>query len=190
MPGLQQPRGSVEQSMRMEHEIDQSGAPARQISEQRIKCPACGYENPADVVFCQEPQCHKALGEFRYVNEELLREARWYETAAARAIRFVGSPHFLSAHLFWFVTWLTINLGIVPLFRRFDPYPFELLGIVLAIETIFITGFVLISSNRLSQYSEKRAELDYEASVRTYRDIKEVRVMVQDLVASLQGQRE
>lgn len=167
--------------MSMEEEIEAPGALRTGIYKRHIKCPTCGYENPSDALFCEAPRRRKAPGEFKYVREELLREARWYETAAARAIRFVGSPHFLSAHLFWFVTWLAINLGLAPLFSRFDPYPFELLGIVLSIETIFITGFVLISSNRLSEYSEKRAELDYEVSVRTYRDIREVRAMLQDL---------
>jgi hypothetical protein len=36
-----------------------------------IFCPACGGENPADAVFCGNHSCHKALGEFKYVLEEL-----------------------------------------------------------------------------------------------------------------------
>lgn len=177
-----------EQAMSMREETDNSGSPEPGISERRITCPACRHDNPSDAVFCENPRCHKAIGEFKYVNEELLREARWYESGAARVIRFVGSPHFLSAHLFWFVTWLAINLGAVPLLTRFDPYPFELLGIILSIETIFITGFVLISSNRLSEYAEKRAELDYEVSVRTYRTLGAVRAILKNLERRLGNQ--
>jgi hypothetical protein len=36
-----------------------------------VICPACGGGNPHDAVFCGNHECHKALGEFRYVLEEL-----------------------------------------------------------------------------------------------------------------------
>ena len=31
-----------------------------------VTCPACGGENAPDAVFCTNPGCHKALGEFEY----------------------------------------------------------------------------------------------------------------------------
>ncbi len=47
-----------------------------------------------------------------------------------------------------------------------SPY-IRLLGIVFAIEAILITSFLLISQNR-------RAELDYEVNVRSYRKLKKL----------------
>jgi hypothetical protein len=38
------------------------------------RCPMCGGENTQDAVFCANPECHKALGDFRYVEEELRAE--------------------------------------------------------------------------------------------------------------------
>ncbi|HLE56612.1 MAG TPA: DUF1003 domain-containing protein [Rhodothermia bacterium] len=43
---------------------------------------------------------------------------------------------------------------------------------------MFITGFVLISQNRQSAHADKRAELDYEVNVRTFRDIQPIKAML------------
>jgi uncharacterized membrane protein len=139
-----------------------------------ITCPACGGVNAPDAVFCAASECHKALGEFRFVREELLAETRWYERLADRVAAFVGKPHFLALHALWFLVWVGINTGIFAVVMRFDDYPFALLSFILAVEAIFITGFLLISNNRQNTHADLRAELDYEVNVRTYRRIQEI----------------
>ena len=150
-----------------------------------IVCPGCGGSNPPDAVFCGNPACHKALGEFRYVREELGAAARWYELLADRVAGFVGRPHFLVIHAFWFALWIAANTGLVAMVR-FDEYPFGLLGIILAIEAIFITGVLLISQNRQGVHFDKRAELDYEVNVRTYREIHQIDAMLRAIMERLQ----
>ena len=152
-----------------------------------IICPGCGGVNAPDSVFCGNPHCHKALGEFKYVLEELRAEAQWHEIVADRVSTFIGKPHFLLVHLLWFALWIAINTGLVVFITRFDEYPFGLLGIILAAEAIIITGVILISNNRQSAHADKRAELDYEVNVRTYREIDEIRAMVQALIERLGG---
>src|SRR5579883_1195728 len=139
-----------------------------------IICPACGGANPPDNVFCANPECSKALGDFRYVLEELRAEARWHERLAEKVTGFIGRPQFLGIHVIWFGLWIAINSGLMLVAWRFDQYPYSLLGIIVAIETIFITAFVLISQNRQNLHSDKRAELDYEVSVRIYRKVNEI----------------
>lgn len=146
-----------------------------------ITCPRCGGENPADAVFCANPQCHKALGEMPFVLEELAMEARWHELLAERAAGFVGRPQFLLVHAAWFGLWIAINLGFLAFIRRFDEYPFGLLGTLLGIEAIFITGFLLINDRRQSVHEEKRAQLDYEVSVRNHRELHHLGEEVQRL---------
>jgi len=46
--------------------------------------------------------------------------------------------------------------GISP----FDPYPYGLLTMIVSLEAIFLSTFVLISQNRLSEESDRRADLD------------------------------
>ena len=137
-------------------------------------CPGCGGMNPSDAVFCEHPPCHKALGNFKYVQEELRAHTGWHETIAEKATEFIGKPHFLVVHILWFVSWIVINSGLAAMAWRFDHYPFALLGIILTAEAIFITGFLLISQNRQNAHANKRAELDYEVNVRTYRAISEI----------------
>lgn len=150
-----------------------------------ITCPGCGGENPASAVFCGNPACHKALGEFRFVREELLKKARWHELVADRVAGFIGKPQFLVVHGVWFAVWVAVNTGLVAMFQAFDAYPFGLLGIVLSIEAIFITGFLLISQNRQNAHADERAELDYEVNVRTYRRLNEIDATLQEVITRL-----
>ncbi len=139
-----------------------------------VICPACGGENPKDAVFCENPACHKALGEFKYVLEELMAEKNWIERIADRVTAFVSKPHFITLHTLWFILWIVLNSGLIGFFQHFDEYPYSLLGIILSIEAILITGFLLISQNHQTAYSEKRAELDYEINIRSYRKLIEL----------------
>jgi uncharacterized membrane protein len=150
-----------------------------------IVCPGCGGANPSDAVFCGNPACHKALGDFRYVHEELAATAHWHEVVADRVAAFIGKPHFLLVHLLWFTAWVVLNTGLVAMAVAFDAYPFNLLGIMLSIEAIFITGFLLISQNRQSTHADKRAELDYEVNVRTYRRINHIDDVLRAVVERL-----
>ncbi len=113
-------------------------------------CPACGFSNAPDAVFCANPDCCKALGEFPFVLEEMRAAGRerWHETLAERVAGFIGRPHFFAVHLVWFTVWVTLNTGLVAVVRRFDDYPFGLLGILLSAEAIFITGFLLLNMPR------------------------------------------
>lgn len=162
------------------------GVPDSQaLASGAFACPACGGGNAAGAVFCANAACHKALGEFRYVREELLKDARWHELLAERIAGFIGKPHFVAAHVVLFGLWVAINTGIVVVVRAFDEYPFGLLGIILSVEAIFITGFVLISQRRQNAHADARAELDYEVNVRTYREIREIKSMLEATHARL-----
>lgn len=153
-----------------------------------VNCPACGGANPSDAVFCANPSCGKALGEFRYVAEEIRQQARWHESVAERIARFIGHPYYIVVHVFWFAVWIAVNTGLVALASRFDEYPFGLLGILLGIEAILVTGILLISQNRQNAHADKRAELDYEVNVRTYREIHEIKRLLLALEERLDGQ--
>ena len=153
-------------------------------------CPVCGGVNPPDAVFCGNPACQKALGDFRYVLEELRAETRWYETIAQRVAQFIGRPHFIVFHLFWFGLWVALNVGLISAIAIFDQYPFNLLGILLAVEAVFITGFLLIADNREDAHANKLAELDYEVNVRTYRRLQEIDAELQLILERLEQRDE
>jgi uncharacterized membrane protein len=157
-----------------------------QTEHRTIMCPACGGANDVDAVFCANQRCGKALGEFRYVLEEVDHESSRIEKLAHHIARLSGQPHLVTLHLLWFGAWIVINSGLIAAFAVFDEYPFGLLGIILAVEATLFTLFLLISSNHQSAHAEKRAALDYEVNVRTWRLVNKLDRRLEDLAARLE----
>lgn len=87
---------------------------------------------------------------------------------------FCGNPYFITLPLVWFILWIVQNPELFGPINRFGEYPYSLPGIMLSIEAILITGFLWISRNSRTAYSEKRAELDYKVTVRTCRKLVEL----------------
>jgi len=150
-------------------------------AQDTVICPQCGGSNTADAVFCANTKCHKALGEFQFAEEELAREARVHEKVADRVAAFISNPYFIVLHAVWFLLWIALNTGLITMSPMFDMYPFGLLGIILSIEAIFITGFLLISQNRQGLRADKRSELDYEVNVRTFRELQKMKEVLNDI---------
>ncbi len=86
---------------------------------------------------------------------------------AAAMTTFSGSMAFVYIHTLWFGLWVLLNIGVlkIPYLTQFDPYPFGLLTLVVSLEAIFLSTFVLIAQNNLSALSERRAELDLHVNL-------------------------
>ncbi|HEY2130760.1 MAG TPA: DUF1003 domain-containing protein [Streptosporangiaceae bacterium] len=74
---------------------------------------------------------------------------------------FAGSMQFVYLHVVWFAVWTIGNL----LWWRFDPFPFGLLTLIVSLEAIFLSTFVMISQNRESARSDFRSEIDFETDM-------------------------
>jgi uncharacterized membrane protein len=93
------------------------------------------------------------------------RHARSREARVADAItRFSGSFLFIQIHIVWFAAWIVLNL--IPAIR-FDRFPFGLLTLIVSLEAIFLSTFVLISQNRGAERDAEREEDDLRVSVLT-----------------------
>lgn len=77
-----------------------------------------------------------------------------------------GRMAFVYLHVIWFAAWIAINTGRVG-FSIFDPYPYGLLTMIVSLEAIFLSTFVLISQNRLSEEADRRADLDLHIGLLT-----------------------
>jgi uncharacterized membrane protein len=84
-------------------------------------------------------------------------------------------------HLVWFLVWLLVNLHAIPGIQPFDPFPFNLLTMVVSLEAIFLSLFVLISQNRLSQEADKRAHLDLQVNLLAEKETTMILRMLQDI---------
>ena len=86
---------------------------------------------------------------------------------------FSGSTMFVYFNAVWFLVWIAINLGWTPL-RVFDPFPFGFLTMLVSLEAIFLSTFVLISQNRLSSISDQRSDLDLQINLLAEYEITKV----------------
>ena len=83
---------------------------------------------------------------------------------------FSGSMQFLALNAAWFVAWIAVNtlsLGV----PQFDPYPFGLLTMIVSLEAIFLSCFVLISQNRQAEKDRVRADIEYEVNIKAELEI-------------------
>ena len=85
------------------------------------------------------------------------REAR----VADQITMFSGSMLFVYLHIVWFAIWIVLNVTR----WRFDPYPFGLLTLIVSLEAIFLSTFVLLSQNREAARQDLRSEIDFETNV-------------------------
>ena len=79
--------------------------------------------------------------------------------------RFIGSLTFVVINLVFFTAWIVVNLDLVPGIEPFDPFPFHVLVLIIPIEAIFLSLFVLISQNRMARQADKRAHLDLQINL-------------------------
>lgn len=96
--------------------------------------------------------------------EKAAKEERTGSDLVAEAIaNFCGSMLFVWVHVIWFGIWIFVNL--MPGIKHIDPFPFTFLTLVVSLEAIFLSTFILISQNHDTKISEKRNHLDLQINL-------------------------
>ncbi len=104
------------------------------------------------------------------------------DQVAALVTAVVGSMFMVWVNLAWFVAWISLHqTGIVD----FDPYPFGLLTMIVSLEAIFFSLFVLIAQNRQAELADKRAKLDLQVNLIAEREVTKLVSMVQEIRSHL-----
>ena len=80
---------------------------------------------------------------------------------------FTGSLGSLAFHALFLGGWIAINLSVLAHWKAFDPYPFEFLSVIVSLEAIFLTLFVLTSQNRQRARDRIRSDIEFESSINT-----------------------
>ena len=93
---------------------------------------------------------------------------------------YASSTPFLVAHAIWFGVWIAWNTGLLGL-KKFDPFPFGLLTMVVSLEAIFLSIFVLMSQQRESAIAELREELGLQVSLRVEQEVTKTLQLVAGL---------
>jgi uncharacterized membrane protein len=99
----------------------------------------------------------------RQLEESAKQERTRSDLVAESIARFCGSMTFVWVHVVWFGGWILANL--VPGMRHIDPFPFTFLTLVVSLEAIFLSTFILISQNHDTKISERRNHLDLQINL-------------------------
>src|SRR4051812_35528041 len=121
---------------------------------------------------------------FRAIKAQHAAERTFMEALADGLNAFAASTPFLVIHLVWFLVWIPWNLGLLGL-KPFDPFPFGLLTMVVSLEAIFLSIFVLLSQKRESAIAELREELMLQVNLRMEEEITKTLQLVSGLYTRL-----
>ena len=95
-----------------------------------------------------------------------------------------SSTPFLVVHVIWFLIWIPWNVGLLGL-RPFDPYPFGLLTMIVSLEAIFLSIFVLLAQKREAAIAELREEIALQVGLWTELEVTKTLQLVTGLYRRL-----
>jgi CRP/FNR family cyclic AMP-dependent transcriptional regulator len=108
----------------------------------------------------------------RNVNEEQASRMTVADRAADLIAEFGGSWKFIGASIGLILLWIIFNSYI--LFKGFDPVPYQMLNLVLAVVAGMQAPIIMMSQNRQGQKDRLRADLDYRVNLKNELSLAEV----------------
>jgi uncharacterized membrane protein len=95
------------------------------------------------------------------IEQEFVRQRSRVDRLGETISRCAGSIGYAVGHVCVVGGWVAINAGMTP-FRPFDPYPFSFLGVLVALEAVFLSTFVLMTQKRQARQAEHWAHLNLQ----------------------------
>jgi uncharacterized membrane protein len=108
----------------------------------------------------------------RNVNEEARARLTVADRAADLIAEFGGSWKFIGVSIALIIFWIIFNSVI--LIRGFDPAPYQMLNLVLAVIAGMQAPIIMMSQNRQGEKDRLRADLDYQVNLKNELSLAEV----------------
>ncbi len=93
---------------------------------------------------------------------------------------FTGSLPFVWIHIVWFTFWILLDLpwwGFKPL----DPFPFTFLTMIVSLEAIFLSAFILMAENKQGRLADQRARVNLEVDMIAEREITKLMNLIVEI---------
>ena len=113
---------------------------------------------------------HRAHSVYRAIKAQHSGEQTRMQVVADWLTTFASSTGFFVFHVLGFAIWLLWNSPFLGL-PKFDPFPFGLLTMIVSLEAIFLSIFVLMSQGRESRIGELREELTLQVNLRVEEEV-------------------
>lgn len=107
-------------------------------------------------------------------------EMGFSDRIASKITALSGSMLYVWLHVAWFTIWIIANISLL-VFKPFDPYPFGLLTMIVSLEAIFLSTFVLITQNRQAIAADRRSKVDLQVNMIAEREVTKLIEMVKHL---------
>ena len=102
------------------------------------------------------------------------------ERLADAITAFTGSMRFVWVSVALIGGWVVVNVAL-PEAERIDPFPFPLLTLILSVEAIFLSIFILMSQNRAASVSDKRGHLDLQLNLLSEQENTKMLLMLREI---------
>ena len=102
------------------------------------------------------------------------------ERIAEKIAAFTGSMFFIWLHVVWFGLWIVFNIPWLG-FRPLDPFPFTFLTMVVSLEAIFLSAFILMSENRQGRLADRRSRVNLQVDMIAEREITKLMEVVVEI---------
>lgn len=114
----------------------------------------------------------------RNPSEEIQEQLTFVQKLADWIAAFSGSMSFLVGNAVWFGLWIWLNESGI---WRFDPFPFGLLTMIVSLQAIFLSIFVLLAQNRQAAKDHVRDDIEYEINVKAELEIAHLHEKVEEI---------
>ncbi len=96
---------------------------------------------------------------------------------------FCGSMVFVYVHIVWFTAWILVNSVFT--FAQFDPFPYTFLTLVVSLEAIFLSTFILISQNHETELTDRRNHLDLQINMLSEQENTKMLALLQKIATKV-----
>jgi CRP/FNR family cyclic AMP-dependent transcriptional regulator len=103
----------------------------------------------------------------RNVNDVADEQGTFLTRVADAVPALTGNLVSVFFHILFFAAWILVNLSVLRVLKAFDPYPFEFMSVIVSLEAIFLTLFVLTSQNRQRSRDRIRSDIEFQTSINT-----------------------
>jgi len=106
------------------------------------------------------------------VNEVMEERTTSWQKIADVIAAVSASQAFVVFHVVLFAGWMIVNKIFGE--KALDPFPYNLLTMIVSLEAIFLSIFVLVSQNRAGEKDRIRADLDYQVNLKAHLEVMQL----------------
>jgi uncharacterized membrane protein len=107
---------------------------------------------------------HKNIRAICAMEKEVLAQRSFSARMGDAIATHAGRMWFIGFHAVWFTIWIVLNAKrLVGL--TFDPFPYPFLTMIVSLESIFLSLFIMMSQNRSGLQADHRNHLDLQINL-------------------------